>query len=40
MKDYDNFFLPVDNLEKAKDYYLKLGFSIKFCRKPRSLTHH
>lgn len=30
MKDYDNFFLPVDNLEKAKDYYLKFGFSIKF----------
>ena len=30
MKDYDNFFLPVNNLEKAKEYYQKLGFSIKF----------
>lgn len=30
MKNYDNFFLPVDNLEKAKEYYQKLGLSIKF----------
>jgi len=30
MKDYDNFFLPVNNLEKAKEYYQKLGLSIKF----------
>jgi predicted enzyme related to lactoylglutathione lyase len=30
MKDYDNFFLPVNSLEKAKEYYQKLGFSIKF----------
>ena len=30
MKDYDNFFLPADDLEKAKEYYQKLGFSIKF----------
>lgn len=30
MKDYDNFFLPVANLEKAKEYYQKLGLSIKF----------
>jgi len=30
MKDYDNFFLPVNDLGKAKEYYQKLGFSIKF----------
>lgn len=30
MKDYDNFFLPVDNLEKAKEYYQRLGLAIKF----------
>lgn len=30
MKNYDNFFLPVNNLEKAKEYYQKLGLSIKF----------
>lgn len=31
MKDYDNFFLPVADLEKAKDFYQKsLGLSIKF----------
>jgi predicted enzyme related to lactoylglutathione lyase len=30
MKDYDNFFLPVSNLEKAKEYYKKIGFDIKF----------
>lgn len=30
IKDYDNFFLPVNNLEKAKEYYQKLGLSIKF----------
>lgn len=30
IKDYDNFFLPVDSLEKAKSYYEKLGFSVKF----------
>ena len=30
MKDYDNFFLPVDDLEKAKEYYQRLGFSLKF----------
>lgn len=30
MKDYDNFFLPVDNLEKAKEYYQKLSLSVKF----------
>jgi predicted enzyme related to lactoylglutathione lyase len=30
MKNYDNFFLPVDDLEKAKEYYQKLGLSVKF----------
>ncbi len=27
---YDNFFLPVDNLENAKNFYKKLGLSVKF----------
>jgi len=31
IKDYDNFFLPVNDLDKAKKFYNKiLGFSIKF----------
>ena len=31
MKDYDNFFLPVTNLEKAKVFYEKtLGLPVKF----------
>jgi predicted enzyme related to lactoylglutathione lyase len=30
MKDYDNFFLPVNDLNLAKEYYKKLGLSIKF----------
>ncbi|WP_124065078.1 VOC family protein [Clostridium sp. E02] len=31
MKTYDNFFLPVNDLEKAKDYYQNvLGLSLKF----------
>jgi predicted enzyme related to lactoylglutathione lyase len=30
MKDYDNFFLPVNNLKEAKEYYQKLGLSVKF----------
>ncbi|MBP5284271.1 MAG: VOC family protein, partial [Treponema sp.] len=31
MKDYDNFFLPVDNLESAKEFYgQKLGLRLKF----------
>ena len=28
--NYDNFFLPADNLAKAREYYQKLGLSIKF----------
>ena len=30
MKDYDNFFLPTDDLEKSKAFYEKLGLSVKF----------
>lgn len=30
MKNYDNFFLPVNNLGEAKEYYQKLGLSVKF----------
>ena len=31
MKNYDNFFLPVDNLEDAKRYYEELlGLKMKF----------
>ena len=30
MKRYDNLFLPVKDLEKAKDFYLKIGLSVKF----------
>jgi predicted enzyme related to lactoylglutathione lyase len=31
IKDYDNFFLPADNLETAKEFYKdKLGLDIKF----------
>ncbi|MCP1225340.1 VOC family protein [Sebaldella sp. S0638] len=31
MKSYDNFFLPVDNMEIAEEYYSKiLGLSLKF----------
>ena len=31
IKDYDNFFLPADNLETAREFYKnKLGFDLKF----------
>ncbi len=30
MENYDNFFLPVDNLKEAKEYYQKIGLSVKF----------
>ncbi|QAA31034.1 VOC family protein [Clostridium manihotivorum] len=31
MKDYDNFFLPIDDINYAKDYYMNtLGLSLKF----------
>ncbi len=39
MKDYDNFFLPVEDLEKAKDFYQKsLGLSIKFNFSDKGMT--
>jgi predicted enzyme related to lactoylglutathione lyase len=30
MKSYDNFFLPVNDLATAKEFYGKIGLSIKF----------
>lgn len=31
MKAYDNYFIPVDDLDKAKDYYSNiLGLAMKF----------
>lgn len=31
MKNYDNFFLPVDDMKKAKEFYGNtLGFGLKF----------
>ncbi len=30
MKTYDNFFLPVKDLRTAKDFYQKIGLSVKF----------
>ncbi len=31
MNSYDNFFLPIDNMEEAKDFYgNKLGLNLKF----------
>ena len=31
LRDYDNFFLPADNLDTAKEFYkTKLGLEIKF----------
>ena len=31
MKSYDNFFLPIDNMDAAKDFYGKtLGLKLKF----------
>ncbi len=31
MNNYDNFFLPIDNMERAKDFYGKmLGLNLKF----------
>ncbi|MEZ0453225.1 hypothetical protein ABTW24_16640 [Sphingobacterium thalpophilum] len=31
ISDYDNFFLPADNLEKAKEFYgRQLGLKVKF----------
>ncbi|SFQ76165.1 VOC family protein [Flavobacterium akiainvivens] len=31
IKDYDNYFLPADNIEEAKDFYKnQLGLEVKF----------
>lgn len=30
MKDYDNFFLPVEDMEKAKQFYETIGLAKKF----------
>ena len=31
MNNYDNFFLPIDNMEEAKDFYGNtLGLDLKF----------
>ena len=31
MNNYDNFFLPIDNMEEAKDFYGNtLGLNLKF----------
>ena len=39
MKDYDNFFLPVADLGKAKDFYQKiLGLSVKFDFSDKGMT--
>jgi predicted enzyme related to lactoylglutathione lyase len=39
IKDYDNFFLPADNLDTAKDFYQnKLGFDIKFDFSERGMV--
>jgi len=39
MKDYDNFFLPVNNLGLAKDFYKNiLGLSVKFDFSERGMV--
>lgn len=39
MKDYDNFFLPANNLESAKDFYKNiLGLSVKFDFSERGMV--
>lgn len=37
--DYDNFFLPVDNIEKAMDYYEEIiGLKLKFNFKDKGMV--
>ncbi len=37
--DYDNFFLPADNLDKAKEFYQKkLGLETKFDFSDKGMT--
>jgi predicted enzyme related to lactoylglutathione lyase len=39
INNYDNFFLPADNLDTAKDFYKnKLGFDIKFDFSERGMV--
>ena len=39
IKDYDNYFLPADNLETAKEFYQnKLGLDIKFDFSERGMV--
>lgn len=39
INNYDNFFLPADNLDIAKDFYkTKLGFDIKFDFADKGMT--
>jgi predicted enzyme related to lactoylglutathione lyase len=38
MKAYDNFFLPVSDLEKAKEYYEKIGLVKKFDFSDRGMV--
>lgn len=39
ISDYDNFFLPGDNLDIAKDFYKdKLGLDIKFDFADKGMT--
>ena len=39
--DYDNFFLPVDNIEKAMDYYEEIiGLKLKFNFKGKGNSCH
>jgi len=39
MNDYDNFFLPADNLNEAKNFYTKmLGLALKFDFSERGMV--
>ena len=40
MKNYDNYFLPVDNMEDAKEFYGKtLGLNLKFDFSDMGIPH-
>ena len=38
MKSYDNYFLPVNDLESAKNFYQKIGLEIKFDFSDRGMA--
>lgn len=39
INDYDNFFLPAENLDEAKEFYInKLGLDIKFDFADKGMT--